>query len=201
MYMNYSRLWKLLIDKNMTKSDLMEMTGISSRVIAKLSKNETVTTDTIARICEALQCDVCEILECVSDDLMSVYSAYRKFGKTMEENNLYQTVVFSKSGKNYVVYVTKFKATKATHIECREDGTVYWVQFYPFGGICTASRVENVLIKPSRQKDTIAIVLIKGKPGIITGLDEGMFVSAHGELKNDTDVYVMSESAFKLFAP
>lgn len=201
MYMNYSKLWKLLIDKNMTKSDLMEMTGISSRVIAKLSKNETVTTDTIARICDALQCDVCEILECVSDDLMSVYSAYRKFGKTMEENNLYQTVVFSKSGKNYVVYVTKSKATKATHIECREDGTVYWVQFYPFGGISTASRVENVLIKPSRQIDTIAIVLIKGKPGIITGLDEGMFVSAHGELKNDTDVYVMSESAFKLFAP
>lgn len=199
MYMNYSGLWKLLIDRNMTKADLMEITGISSRVIAKLSKNKTVTTDTIARICCALQCDVQEVMECVSDDSMSVYGAYQKFGKKVSENDLYQTVTFSKSGQNYVVYVTKAAATKATHIECRQNGTVYWVQFYPFGGISRPSRVEKVLIKPSRPKDTVAILLVKGKPGMITGLDDGMFVSVHRKLKNDTDVYVMSESAFKLF--
>lgn len=200
MYMNYSGLWKLLIDRNMTKTDLMEMTGISSRVIAKLSKNEVVTTDTIARICGALQCDVGDVMECVSDDSMSVYSAYRKSGETVDENDLYRTVTFSKSGQNYVIYATKATATKATHIECRKDGTVYWVQFYLFGGISSPTRVEKVLIKPTRQKDTVTIVLIKGKPGVITGLDDGMFVSAHKQLKNDTEVYVMSESAFKLFA-
>ena len=99
MHMNYSRLWKLLADRNMTKADLMEITGISSRVIAKLSKNKAVTNDTIARICCALQCDVQEIMECVSDDSMSVYSAYRKYGKTVDENSLYKTVAFSKSGR------------------------------------------------------------------------------------------------------
>ena len=62
MYINYSKLWKLLIDKNMSKTELMEITGISSRVLAKLSKNETVTTDTIVRICSALNCDVCDIM-------------------------------------------------------------------------------------------------------------------------------------------
>ena len=38
MYMDYSKLWKLLIDKGMAKTDLLELTGISSRVLAKLSK-------------------------------------------------------------------------------------------------------------------------------------------------------------------
>ncbi len=201
MYMDYSGLWKLLIDRNMTKADLMELTGISSRVIAKLSKNETVTTDTIARICGALQCGVCDVMECVSEDRMSVYSAYRKFGKTVDKNELYRTVVFSKNGQNYVVYTTNATATKATHIDCRENGTVYWEQYYPFGSMTGPTRVESVLIKPLRQKDTVPIVVIKGKPAVITGLDEGMFVSAHGKLKTDTDVYVMSEHAFKLFAP
>ncbi|MGN1095702.1 MAG: hypothetical protein ACI4QR_04870, partial [Eubacteriales bacterium] len=120
-------------------------------------------------------------------------------GKIVDENDFYRVVTFSKSGQNYVVYVTKATATKATIIDCRENGTVYWVQFYPFGGISGPSRVENLLIKPICQKDTVAIILIKGKPGTIRGLDHGMFVSARGKLKNDTDVYVMSEGAFKLF--
>ena len=201
MHMNYSRLWKLLADRNMTKADLMEITGISSRVIAKLSKNKAVTNDTIARICCALQCDVQEIMECVSDDSMSVYSAYRKYGKTVDENSLYKTVAFSKSGQDYIVYVTKSTATKATHIECRNNGTVYWVQFYILGGVSKPSRVEKALIKPTHQKDTVSIVLIKGKPTLVTGLDDGMFVSAHRKLKKDTDVYVMTESEFKLFEP
>ena len=54
MYMDYAPLWKQLIDRNLTKTDLCEMTGINTRVIAKMAKNETVTTDTIARICGAL---------------------------------------------------------------------------------------------------------------------------------------------------
>ena len=45
MYIDYSKLWKLLIDKGMSKTDLLNLTGISSRVLAKLSKNQTVTTE------------------------------------------------------------------------------------------------------------------------------------------------------------
>ena len=78
MYIDYSKLWKLLIDKNMSKTDLIDITGISSRVLAKLSKNETITTDTIARICSALHCDVSDIMECVSEDRLSAYAAYKK---------------------------------------------------------------------------------------------------------------------------
>ena len=63
MYIDFSNLWKLLIDKNITKSELMDLTGISSRVLAKMAKNETVTTDTIARICTALHCNVGDIMD------------------------------------------------------------------------------------------------------------------------------------------
>ena len=178
----------------------MEITGIRSRVLAKLSRYETVTADTIARICNALKCDVGDVMGCVDYEKLSLRSAYRKIGKTEEENEFYRKIVFFHHGQKYVIYETKVRATKATRIECRGDGTLYWVQFYPFGGISSPSREENFLLKPVRRKNEIVIVFIKGKPGLITGLDTGIFVSAHGSLKNDTDVYVMSESAFKLFA-
>ena len=53
--------------------------------------------------------------------------------------------------------------------------------------------------KPVREKDEIVIVLIKGKPGCICGLDENGFVSSRNTLKNETDIYVMSAAAFKTF--
>ena len=95
MYIDYSKLWKLLIDKSMSKTDLMEITGISSRVLAKLSKNETVTTDTIARICSALNCDVGDIMECADEERLSVYAAYKRYGKCVAENELFKTVQFT----------------------------------------------------------------------------------------------------------
>ena len=199
MYIDYSKLWKLLIDKSMTKTDLLELTGISSRVLAKLSKNETVTTDTIARICTALNCDVSDIMECVSDDKMTVYEHYRTFGKTVDENDIYKTVTFSARGQEYVVYVSKKTVTKATHIHCRSNQTVYWEQLYILGGISNPSRHEYVFIKPKRQSSETVIVLIKGKPAVITGLDEGIFVSSRGKIKTKDDVFIMSEAAFKAF--
>ena len=200
MYIDYSKLWKLLIDKEMSKTELMQITGISSRVLAKLSKNETVTTDTIARICSALNCDVCDIMECVSEDRLSVYSAYKKLGVCVAENELFKTVQFTLSGQKYTVYQSQQTATKATQILCGEDRTIYWVQFYPVGYIA-ATPIKNVFIKPSREADEVVIVLIKGKPAVIAGLDENGFVSSRGTQKSKNDVYVMSEAAFKLFDP
>ncbi len=199
MRIDYSNLWNLLASKSMTKADLMEMSGISSRVVAKLTKSETVTTDTLLRICETLRCRISDIMECVDEDAISVYQAFITLGKVTAENELYQTISFSQNGKNYTVYRSKARATKATHIECRANGTVYWVQLYPFGGMSSPSRVENVFIKPIPQNDETAIVVIKGKPGLITGLDEGIFVSSRGIPKSKNSVYVMSEAAFKLF--
>ncbi len=60
---SYKKLWKLLIDKNMKKKDLREATGISTSSMAKLSKNENITTDVLLRICDALKCDITDIME------------------------------------------------------------------------------------------------------------------------------------------
>lgn len=60
---SYNKLWKLLIDKQMNKKDLMKATGISSSSIAKLTKGQNVTTDVLCKICEALDCDFKDIME------------------------------------------------------------------------------------------------------------------------------------------
>ncbi len=57
MKMNYNRLWKLLIDKGMTKTEMRKAAGISSSSLAKLGKGENVTTEVLLRICKALDCD------------------------------------------------------------------------------------------------------------------------------------------------
>ncbi len=67
MKMSYKKLWKLLIDKDMKKTDLRKAAGISSSSLAKLGKDENVTTDVLIRICEALKCDTSDIMEIVED--------------------------------------------------------------------------------------------------------------------------------------
>jgi DNA-binding Xre family transcriptional regulator len=201
MYIEYSKLWKLLIDKGMSKTDLLELTGISSRVLAKLSKNETVTTDTIARICTALDCDVSDIMTCVSENSLSVYSAYKKLGVVTEGNETCKTVRFSIGDKAYVVYQSRESASRGTQIKCGKNGTVYWEQTYRVGGHIASTSEVSVLVKPERSADETVIVLIKGKPSVIIGLDENGFVSSRGTKKSSTDIYVMSEAAFKLFTP
>lgn len=57
----------MLIDKNMNKKKLREVTGISSASIAKLGKGENVTTDVLLRICKELSCDISDIMEIVDD--------------------------------------------------------------------------------------------------------------------------------------
>ena len=63
MIIRYKKLWKLYIDRDMKKMDLREMAGISPSTIAKLGRNENINTEVILRICTAMQCDICEIME------------------------------------------------------------------------------------------------------------------------------------------
>lgn len=63
MKMSYKKLWKLLIDKDMKKTDLRKVAGISSSSLAKLGKDENVTTDVLLRICKALDCELDDIVE------------------------------------------------------------------------------------------------------------------------------------------
>ena len=67
MRISYNKLWKMLIDKNMKKSDLKETAGISSASLAKLGKGDNITTDVLLRVCEALDCRIEDILETVRD--------------------------------------------------------------------------------------------------------------------------------------
>ena len=63
MKMSYQKLWKLLIDKDMKKTDLRKAAGISSSSLAKLGKDENVTTDVLLRICKALDSELDDIVE------------------------------------------------------------------------------------------------------------------------------------------
>ena len=63
MIVSYNRLWKLLIDKKMTKQELRRITRISPSVISKMGKGKSVTTDVLLRICEALNCDFADVME------------------------------------------------------------------------------------------------------------------------------------------
>jgi putative transcriptional regulator len=69
MSVSYKKLWKLLIDKNMKKKDLREQAGISHASVAKLGKNQNVTTDILVKICKTLSCDIGDIVEIVDDEL------------------------------------------------------------------------------------------------------------------------------------
>ena len=66
--MSYNKSWKLLIDRNMKKSDLRKTAGISSSSLAKLGKNQNVTTDVLLKICNTLKCDISDIVEVVLDE-------------------------------------------------------------------------------------------------------------------------------------
>lgn len=68
MRISYNKLWKLLIDKGMNKQDLGKIANISPASIAKLGKGANVTTDVLLKICEALECNLEDIIETVKED-------------------------------------------------------------------------------------------------------------------------------------
>ena len=63
MAISYKKLWKLLIDRDLKKKDLPTLAGISSASVTKLGKNENVNTETLEKICRALNCDISDIME------------------------------------------------------------------------------------------------------------------------------------------
>ena len=68
MAISYNRLWKLLIDKNMTKTDLKNVTGMNSATLANMGKDKDVSMRLIDKICEELSCDVNDIVEHIADE-------------------------------------------------------------------------------------------------------------------------------------
>lgn len=65
MSVSYKKLWKILIDMDMKKKDLQQAAGVSSALIAKMGRNENVSTDSLVKICTALKCDIGDIMEII----------------------------------------------------------------------------------------------------------------------------------------
>lgn len=63
MAVSYKKLWKLLIDRDMTKTMLRKEAGITTTALAKLGKNENVNTEVLVKICSTLKCDISDIME------------------------------------------------------------------------------------------------------------------------------------------
>lgn len=67
MALSYNNLWKLLVDKKMTKTDLRIKTGISSSTLAKLSKEEEVSVEVLGKICKVLNCKIEDVITIIPD--------------------------------------------------------------------------------------------------------------------------------------
>ena len=68
MEVSYNKLWKLMIDRNLNKSELRNLTGIGTNTLAKLSKNQLVSMEVILKICSRLDCDISDICEFVKGE-------------------------------------------------------------------------------------------------------------------------------------
>lgn len=68
MAISYNKLWKLLIDKNMTRTDLKKVTGMNSATLANMGKDKYVSMRLIDKICGELDCGVSDIIEHITED-------------------------------------------------------------------------------------------------------------------------------------
>ena len=68
MGISYNKLWKILIDKNMSKTELIKASRISTNAMAKLGKNEEVRVGVLVKICKVLGCSIDDIIEIIPDE-------------------------------------------------------------------------------------------------------------------------------------
>ena len=68
MAISYNLLWKKLIDLGLSKTDMMRRAKISTNVLARLSKGESVSMDSIEKICKVLNCNIGDVMEFVTDE-------------------------------------------------------------------------------------------------------------------------------------
>ncbi len=68
MQVNYSRLWKLLIDHNMKKGELRDAAHIGQATLVKMNKGQTVSMEVLIKICKVLKCDIGDIVQVIDDD-------------------------------------------------------------------------------------------------------------------------------------
>lgn len=69
MAISYNKLWKLLVDKKMSKADLRKSVGMAPNTLTKMRKDEPVSLEIIIRICECLNCDISDVMELVPQEV------------------------------------------------------------------------------------------------------------------------------------
>jgi predicted transcriptional regulator len=67
MKISYNPLWKLLVEKGMKKNELQKLAGFGSSTMTKLKNDETVTTDTLLKVCTVFNCQISDIIECLEE--------------------------------------------------------------------------------------------------------------------------------------
>ena len=67
MAVSYKKLWKILIDKDMKKTDLIKEAGITSNILARMGNNQYIALDSLEKICVALKCDIGDVVEFVKE--------------------------------------------------------------------------------------------------------------------------------------
>ena len=67
MAVSYTKLWKLLLDKKMKRTDLKDLAGISSSTLAKLGKDEYVSLESLDKICQALDCNIDKVVDIICE--------------------------------------------------------------------------------------------------------------------------------------
>lgn len=68
MAISYNKLWKLLIDRSMTKTELRKKAGLTTNVIANMGKNQSIQLESMYKICEVLDCSLDDISEVIPDE-------------------------------------------------------------------------------------------------------------------------------------
>lgn len=198
MYITYERLWKLILAKKLTKNDLCSMTGMSTRTLAKLVKNQSVTTDTLLHICDALDCTINDILEISKEEpKMTLYEAYKQTRKKIDEDEFCVLYELIYERVRFLIKEIKKKTNKKVVIHCRNN-SVIWEQLYPAGyaGVSVPTFISDCSFV---EKDAVCILLADGTTVGITGRDEGRFLSEKCPYE-EQKLYVMSKAKFKLFS-
>ena len=81
MSVSYDKLWKLLIDKKMNRTELKDAAGISFNVLAKLGRNEFVSMESLQKICQTLSCNIGEIMDFIEEDTVEHRIRQREEGQ------------------------------------------------------------------------------------------------------------------------
>jgi len=133
---------------------------------------------------------------------LSLYETYENNKVVCEKSEYFIKYRFDYADQTIVVCISKKTAGKRTRIHCKENGTVFWEQLYPFGGHGRPFKKTHPLghFSPEEGTNEWIFVVIKGMPDMISGLDEGIVCSSRSTKRSCRNVFVMTEEEFKLFS-